>query len=230
LIYVVWDGHELIWAGDGREYLRGVGLRYLRHPFFEEGFSRLLCDWRPAKKYKVCLFLPCSYGKPYSQSFIHYFILKALRELGSLYDEVHQVIITNAGVVPRELEEYYPYCAYDWNPKYETEEVKRLYREVTYERVKRFLEKFRDYYGKFVCYLRWDSDSFAAVSRASIELGLEVVNLAARPEEIPEEELREVSLGGMYQDPDLVLITRTSLNKLVMGLRAILSAGSGSRV
>ncbi|RLE55830.1 MAG: hypothetical protein DRJ40_07360 [Thermoprotei archaeon] len=223
-LYVIWDGHELIWSGDGREFLRGVGLRYLKHPFFEEGFKRLLTEWKPRKRYRVCLFLPCAYGKPYSQSYIHYFIIRALKSLGRYYEDIHQVIITNAGIVPRELEEYYPYCAYDWNPKYETSEVKVLYREVTCERLRLFLSRFRSYYECFVSYLRWDSDSYAALERACSMLGIEVKNLAARVNEVPPHELDEVSLGGYYDDPDLILITPTSLSKLISGLREILSA------
>ena len=227
--HIVWDGHELVWSGDGREYLRGVGARYLLHPFFEEGFNRILEYWRPSKRYVIGLFLPCAYGKPYSQSYIHYFILKALRSLGEDYDKIHQIIVTNAGIVPRELEEYYPYCAYDWNPRYETPDVKELYRAVTYRRLKKFIEKFGKYYDVLACYLRWDSDSFQALRRALTELGYNVVNLAAKPEEVPLEELREVSLNGLYEDEDLILITKTSLGKLVAGIKRILYARSNSK-
>ena len=101
-LWVIWDGKELLWSGDGREYLRGVGLRYLVHPAFEEGYKKILSNYKPRKKYKLLLILPCSYGKPYSQSYIHYFLLKTIKETG-YYDHIHQLIVTNAGIVPREL-------------------------------------------------------------------------------------------------------------------------------
>ncbi len=217
---VIWDGRELVWSGDGKEYLRGVGKRYLLHPAFVEGFEKLLREYRPKKKFRLCLILPCSYGKPYSQSYIHYFIMKAIKESG-FWDDIHQVIVTNAGVVPRELDEYYPYCAYDWNPKYETPEIKRLYTEVLTERLRRYIERFRGYYEKFACYLRWDSDSYAAVRNVEATLRIEIPNLA--PKSVPEEEVRKVSLYGVYDDVDLVLITDTALKALRDGIRALLS-------
>ena len=130
-------------------------------------------------------------------------------------------MLTNAGVVPRELDEHWPYAAYDWNPAYETPEVRECYRSVLRDRIIAYLEVFRGYYRGFAAYLRWDSDSWAALRDAAETLGLHIENLAAR--EAPREELEEVSLGGLYQDPDLILVTRSSLNKLVDGLRRLLS-------
>lgn len=218
--WLVWSGSELVWSGDGKEFLRGVGLKYLLHPAFVEGFEKILKLYKPRKRYALCLFIPCSYGKPYSQSFIHYFIQRAIAESGR-FEEIHQVILTNAGVVPRELEEFYPYVAYDWNPNYETPEVKEMYVEVLRWRLKRFIERFGKFYSKFACYLRWDSDSYRAVEMAAKELGIEIPNLA--PRHVPREEVEEVSLNGLYRDPDLVLITRTALRNLVDGLRKLLS-------
>ncbi len=216
---VIWDGRNLLWAGDGKEFLRGVGLRYLKHPFFEEAYRKIIEEYEPPKK-KLCLFIPCSYGKPYSQSFIHYFIQKAIVESGA-YEQVHQVILTNAGVVPRELDEYYPFCAYDWNPQYETPEIKKLYTEVLAERLKGYLQKHGSRYEMLACYLRWDSDSYAAVRIVEKELGVSIPNLA--PNNVPAEEVSEISLG-IYEDPDLVLITRTSLEQLKNELRKLLGA------
>ncbi len=217
--WLTWSGRELVWSGDGKEYLRGVGVKYLLHPAFNEGFEKLLKKYKPRKKYALCLFIPCSYGKPYSQSYIHYFIQKAILESGH-FDEVHQVILTNAGVVPRELEEYYPYVAYDWNPAYETPEVKKLYVEVLAWRLRRYIDAFKSFYSKFACFLRWDSDSYRAVEIASRSLAIEIPNLA--PREVPREELEEVSLRGLYSDPDLVLITRTALKALAEGIKELL--------
>lgn len=221
-LWIIWDGENLLWSGDGKEYLRGVGVKYLLHPAFEEGYQKIVGEYKPRKHYKLLLILPCSYGKPYSQSYIHYFILKALRET-EYYDDIHQLIVTNAGVVPRELDEYYPYVAYDWNPRYETPEIKKEYIRVLRRRLKGYLEKFREYYDKIACYLRWNSDSYQAVKMVSEELGIQIPNLA--PKEVPEEELREVSLNRLYEDEDLILITPTALRSLMEGVRRLISEG-----
>jgi len=218
--WLVWSGRELVWSGDGKEYLRGVGVKYLLHPAFNEGFEKLLKLYKPRKLYELCLFIPCSYGKPYSQSFIHYLIQRAIVESGR-FEDVHQVILTNAGVVPRELEEFYPYVAYDWNPSYETPEVKKLYVEVLVWRLRRYVERFRGFYKRFACFLRWDSDSFKAVEIVSRSLGVEIPNLA--PRTVPPREIEEVSLNGLYRDPDLVLVTPTALASLRDGIRKLLS-------
>lgn len=222
-LWVVWDGKELIWSGNGREYLRGVGIKFLKHKAFEEGFAKLLSHYKPKKTYKLLLFLPCSYGKPYSQSYIHYFIIKALKETG-FYEEIHQVIVTNAGVVPRELDEYYPYVAYDWNPKYENPEIKEIYTNVLYERLKNYLIKFRKYYKLIACYLRWDSDSYKAIKLVEKELGINIPNLA--PKNVPDKEIKEVSLGIYDYEEDLKLITKTALKALKNSVIKIISSVS----
>lgn len=210
---VVWDGKELDWIdpGECRAYLRGVGIQYLTNKYFEEGFKKLINEYKPRKKYKVGLIIPCSYGKPYSQSFIHYFLRKAIADY-IISGDVHEIIVTNAGVVPRELDEYWPYCAYDWNPKYENREIKKLYTEILAKRLKTYIVRFKDYYQRFAAYLRWDSDSWRAVHIVSRELGIEIPNLA--PKYVPEEEIEEISLRGLYEDHDLVLITPSSTTRL----------------
>ncbi len=217
---VIWDGRELDWvASEGRPYLRGVGVDYLLNKYFEEGWRKLLTSWRPPKKFRLGLIIPCSYGKPYSQSYIHYLMRSAIAEY-LLRGDVHEIIVTNAGVVPRELDEYWPYCAYDWNPKYETEEIKRCYIEVLTRRLRGYLEKHMKWYGRLAAYLRWDSDSWRAVEAVSRELGIEIPNLA--PRAAPGDELKEVSLGGLYEDEDLILVTPSALKALREGVRRIL--------
>jgi len=200
-----WSGVDLIWSGDGRTYLRGVGAEYLLHPFFEEGYEKILKEYKPERHYKVGLFIPCSYGKPYSQSYIHYFILKVLRALGEQYWNVHQVILSNSGVVPRELEEHYPYCCYDWNPKYETPEIKKLYRG-------------------FACYLRWDSESYKAIKTLESEIKprFKIPNLSLPSNSVPLRESELASLGIYNYEEDLILITPSNLRSLKSSLRRLL--------
>ena len=220
---VVWDGRELDWVStDQRLYLRGVGIKYLINPYFEEGFKKLIEEYRPPKeRYELALILPCAYGKPYSQSYIHYIIRSVIKKY-LLKGLIHEVIVTNAGVVPRDLDEYWPYCAYDWNPQYETPEIKKYYIEVLKERLLKYLETHGWRYKKIAAYLRWDSDSWKAVQYVSNKLKIQITNLAAKKEEVPETELMKVSLDGLYQDEDLILITPTSLKKLRDGIDKII--------
>ncbi len=221
---IVWDGSDLDWVKPRgcREYLRGVGLNYL-HGVFDEAFKRILEDYKPSKTYSVMLIIPCSYGKPYRESYIHYHIRKAIadylkREL------VHEVIVTNAGVVPRELDEYWPYVAYDWNPRYEDKAIKECYTVVLASRLEAYIRRFKSYYNCFAAYLRWDSDSWRAVELASRRLGVKIPNLA--PRTVPREEVYEASLGGLYSDPDIVLIARSSLERLKRLLGELVSSCS----
>ncbi len=221
---VVWDGSELDWVGpEGgvRTYLRGVGLRFLINEFFEKGFRKLLSSYSPGRRYDLCLILPCAYGKPYSQSYIHYAIRSAIRDYVRS-GRVHEVIVTNAGVVPRELDECWPYCAYDWNPTHETPAIKACYTAVLADRLEAYLRTHGRRYGGFAAYLRWGSDSWRAVEEVSRRLKVDIPNLAPRESEVPEREVREAGLGGLYEDEDLVLITPTALKTLKEGLRRLL--------
>jgi len=219
---VIWDGSELDWVkGEERLYFRGVGLKYLVNEVFEAGWRKLIEEYVPPKgRYDLCLILPCAYGKPYSQSFIHYAIRSAIKDY-LLAGRIHEVIVTNAGVVPRDIDEYWPYCAYDWNPIHETKEIKECYTKVLARRLEAYLRKHGWRYSKIAAYLRWDSDSWKAVKTVAENLGLSIPNLA--PENVPEEELREASLNGLYEDPDLILITRSALKALRDGVKVLLT-------
>jgi archaeosine synthase len=68
--------------------------------------------YRPAGK-KVLLLLPCSAKKPYHQSKSHQAFLRALEGIPGR-QMVHEVIVTSPlGIVPREVEMYYPAAQYD---------------------------------------------------------------------------------------------------------------------
>ncbi len=219
---VIWDGSELDWVRGGeRLYFRGVGLKYLINDVFEAGWRKLIEEYVPPKgRYDLCLILPCAYGKPYSQSFIHYAIRSAIKDY-LLAGRIHEVIVTNAGVVPRDLDECWPYCAYDWNPTHETKEIKECYTKVLAVRLEAYLRKHGWRYSKIAAYLRWDSDSWRAVRAVAKNLGLSIPNLA--PKSVPGNELEEVSLNGLYEDPDLILITKSALNALRDGVKALLT-------
>lgn len=218
---ILWDGTELIWAGNGKTFLRGVGIKFLLHTAFNEAFKRLLQEYRPSKKYAVGLFLVCSYGKPYSQSYIHYKIISQLKTLKWKYNCIHQIIVTNAGVVPRELEEYYPFCCYDWNPKYENKEIKQLYSEVLSKKITKYIQRFQTFYRKFACYLRWDSDSYKSIKMVEKELNIKIPNLSMPSEKIPNYQLKKISLGVYDHEEDLILITPKNLAYLSKRLKGL---------
>ncbi len=218
---VIWSGEELDWVKtDVRRFLRGVGLNYLLNEWFEEGFRKLINEYRPPReRYRLGLILPCAYGKPYSQSYIHYLIRSVIKDYLTS-GLIHELIVTNAGVVPRDLDEYWPYCAYDWNPSHETPEVKACYTAVLADRLEAYLRRHGWRYDALAAYLRWDSDSWRAVDEVSSRLGRSIPNLA--PKHVPADEVREVGLNGLYVDDDLVLITPTSLKSLRRGVEGIL--------
>ncbi|MCE4624416.1 MAG: DUF5591 domain-containing protein [Desulfurococcales archaeon] len=219
---VVWDGSDMDWVEPRRcrLYLRGVGWDYTAEWPFNEAHEKIINYYRPSRRYAIGLFIPCSYGKPYSQSYIHYMVRRAIADL-LREGLVHEIILTNAGVVPRELDEMWPYSAYDWNPAQETPEVKQCYRIVLKERIIDYVKRFADYYEGFAAYLRWDSDSWQALQEAAKDLGIKVRNLA--PHSVPEREVEEAGLGlGYDEDHDIILITPTALMSLRTGLMELL--------
>ena len=75
--------------------------------------KRIVERYRKPASAKVLLLIPCSAKKPYSISQSHMRFRKAIWESGKA-DNVHEVIVTSPlGIVPRELELFYPAQDYD---------------------------------------------------------------------------------------------------------------------
>ncbi|MFH1055090.1 MAG: DUF5591 domain-containing protein [Candidatus Altiarchaeota archaeon] len=159
---------------ESKENLVGVGEWYLTHPHYEVWQDYLIRWYRPPEG-RVLLFLPCSRRKPYSLSKTHERIIGVLEEEGR--NNFHEVMLSNAGVVPREFEDRYPFESYDWDESLETPEIKARYVEVTAERIRQYLTAHRQYYKGVVCFLKHDSESYEALRRACGELDVEVKNL-----------------------------------------------------
>jgi len=157
-----------------QENLTGVGERYLSHPHFEV-WQDWLARWYQPPENRALLFLPCSKTKPYKDSKTHRAVISALEE-SSLRSRVHEVMLSNAGVVPRELEDNYPFNAYDWDERRETPEVKARYVEVTAERIQSYLRVHKKY-SKVACFLKHDSESHQALDRACKKLKVKFTNL-----------------------------------------------------
>ncbi len=156
-----------------RKFLRGVGINYLLHPYFNVWHDYIIKVYEKPKIKKYLLFLPCSYKKPYSKSSTHKAIINALLKLRK-YPKIHQVMISNAGIIPREFENCYPFNAYDWEEWKETEDVKKDYYKVTYQRVLNYLNTHK--YSKYFVFLKPDSLSYKAVMDAAKKLEIDFVD------------------------------------------------------
>ncbi len=159
-----------------RKKLAGVGEEYLTHPYFEV-WQDWLCRWyKPPEKRRTILFLSCAFKKPYSESETHKKIIEVLNESGKR-GSIHEVMLSNAGVIPREFEDHYPFNDYDWSEKNETPEIRLRYVEVTGKRIGEYLSAHKTCYDKFLCYLKPDSDSYKALEMAVSEVDGSIKNL-----------------------------------------------------
>ena len=181
-----------------KENLSGVGERYLTHSHFEVWQDYLIRWYIPPTGKKFLLFLPCSYKKPYSKSETHKRIISKLKNLKN-YNKIHEIMISNAGVVPREFENYYPFNSYDWDEKKETEEIKMRYIDVTKNRIKKYIQRHIKNYLKIFCFLKYDSESFIALKRACDELGMECRNLLIGDINEPKPLQTDKALNELYR-------------------------------
>ncbi|MFW6040345.1 MAG: DUF5591 domain-containing protein [Thermoplasmatota archaeon] len=97
----------------------------LNRPDIERFRRRIKERYTPPKR-DLLLLLPCSASKPYFQSRSHFYFRNALRDTN--WTNIHEVILTSPlGVVPREIEQFYPAKQYDIPVTHEwTEEEKSM--------------------------------------------------------------------------------------------------------
>jgi archaeosine synthase len=94
--------------------LMAISMEALHRPEIVRFHKRLRERYIPPPSAKVLLLLPCSARKPYSSSKSHKLFRRAIFNSSSNPSVVHEVIITSPlGVVPRELELFYPAAQYD---------------------------------------------------------------------------------------------------------------------
>jgi hypothetical protein len=160
-----------------KDDLKGVGEWHLTHPHFEVWQDYLL-RWYSPPEGRVLLFLPCANRKPYSLSRTHQGIIGALGGAGR--KGFHEVMLSNAGVIPREFEDKYPFESYDWDESLETPEIKERYIEVTAERIRNYLSAHRARYTSIACFLKYDSESYKALEKACGQLGIGFKNLLSK--------------------------------------------------
>lgn len=181
--------------------LNGVGLEQLIHPFFEEWFTYLTSDYKFEDNISTVIFIPCAAIKPYNYSPIH----KLFNQIIEKYSGIKRVVISNAGIIPYEFKDRFPFNSYDWNPLLETDQIIKQYRDITQNRMVEFIkhvETFGEY--RYLTFLRTDSDSFFAIKNAFKQLGrtddLTTIKITG---DIPEK-----------KDTDLILILEENLSRL----------------
>lgn len=142
-----------------KPYLAGVGKAYV--DMFEDAWQNA---WSTRRISKPTAFMTiCSHAKPYSKSFIHTSIRKALHEakLLATCDYIH---ISNAGIIPADAEMEYPFNAYDWNGDLCTPEVKDYHIAAIKRRFKQWLDTYGSFYERVVIYLRDGGNTYRAVN------------------------------------------------------------------
>ncbi|MEA3229464.1 MAG: DUF5591 domain-containing protein, partial [archaeon] len=160
--------------------------------------------YKPPKIKEIALFLPCAFRKPYSQSKTHKEILKKIINL-HIYPKLHQIMISNPGIIPREFEAKYPFSTYDWPEWEETEKIKKRYIEVTEKRIENYLKAHK--YKKYFCYFKPQSESYISLKNACKKLNINLINLFD---------------NKLYEDTETkanVLINRKALNIMVAKLK-----------
>ncbi len=147
-------------------YLKGVGKKFLLHPYYEVWQDYICRFYEKPKEKKYVFFIPCTYTKPYYKSKLHREILKIVPK------NVHLVVISSPGVIPYEFVNKYPFNSYDWPEWKETKKMKKLYVNVTKERIVNYLKSHK--YEKYFAFLRPDSESFESLRKACRELKIEL--------------------------------------------------------
>ena len=179
--------------------INGVGKAQLEHPHFETWQIFFRNSYKIKENTKIIIFLPCAAIKPYYNSPIHRVFNKILDN----YKNIQKIVTSNAGLIPYEFCDQYPFESYDWNPLLETEEIKKEYIEVTSRRifdffnVKKIINPIR-----FISYLRNNSESLTSLKIAfsKLKYNLEVVKISGK--------LHETA------DTDLLLILDKNLKRL----------------
>ncbi|MFQ6089322.1 MAG: DUF5591 domain-containing protein [Candidatus Methanofastidiosia archaeon] len=150
----------------GKVFIQGVGEEIFSHPVFESWQKYFVEDYGPPEN-KILFFLNCTWGKPYHESWIFKSISKAIQEVRNL-EEFHFIVVSSAGLVPREYWDYYPFNSYDADPWKFSPQDRKSYVEINSKRVKRYLEKHQKAYERILVFLP-EKDA----ARIAVEKGYE---------------------------------------------------------
>ena len=186
--------------------INGVGTQQLAHPHFEIWQNYFKENYTIEEDIKIIIFLPCAAIKPYYNSPIH----RVFNEIIDKYNNILKFVISNAGIIPYEFCDRYPFESYDWNPLFETEAIKREYIEVISKRIFDFFNvKKINSNIKFISYLRNDSESIKSLEIAfnKLTFNLEVIKISGK--------LHKTA------DTDLLLILDKNLKRLDEKLKSV---------
>ncbi len=179
--------------------INGVGKDQLDHPHFEKYQDYFIKYYKIRDEIKTAVFLPCAAIKPYYNSPIH----KTINRTIDKYDSVQKFVISNAGIIPYEYCDKYPFDSYDWNPLFENKKIRKLYILKNSERIFNFfMNKNIKNKIKFISYLRNDSESLQALKNAFKKLKFNLIIIKIE--------------GSIHKtaDTDLLLILKHNLNSL----------------
>lgn len=193
-----------------RDYIgiNGVGLDQLKHPHFEVWQEYFKNEYNFKAYKELMIFLPCAAIKPYYNSPIH----REINNILEKYEKVQKIVISNAGIIPYEYCDKYPFDSYDWNPLLETSRIKEEYIRITSRRIFEFFDsKKLNNNMKFLAYLRNDSESLESLKIvfSKLKLKLEIVPIKGQ--------LHETA------DTDLQLILKNNLIKLDLFINKLLN-------
>ena len=106
-----YDHFEKIWPISGNKI--NASCYSLNMPPIKRFRERILKRYEKPEVAKILLLLPCSSKKPYSISKSHTMFRKVINRISNK-NVIHEVILTSPlGIVPRELENFYPAAHYD---------------------------------------------------------------------------------------------------------------------
>ncbi len=189
--------------------LVGVGRDYILHQYFNVWQEYISRFYEVPQSKKFVLFLPCSFRKPYSASRTHREILKRLVELRQ-YPLIHQVMISNPGVIPREFETKYPFAHYDWQEWLETPQIKKDYIEATQKRIEAYLKRHK--YKKVFAYFKPASESYIALQNACKTLKIRLISCVDAA--VFEEAKKNAQNAAAIGDNENLLTNRKMLDHL----------------
>ncbi len=179
--------------------INGVGIDHLIHPHFKIWQEYFKKSYFINNNIKIIIFLPCAAIKPYYNSPTH----RCFNKVIDKFAYIQKIVISNAGVIPYEFCNKYPFDSYDWNPLFETYEIKQEYIKITSQRIFDFFNA-KKLKNKLIhiSYLRNDSESLK-----SLEIAFNKLNL----------NLNIVKISGKLHktaDTDLLLIMEENLKRL----------------
>jgi len=221
---------------------------------FEPLWQRVLREYKPTKP--LALMLPCTWGKPYRESYLTQYILggllascdkllegekfKEAREYLDSYEhkDVLDVVdvwhMSSCGFVPEEMERTfdpetgYAFFAYDWDSERATEEDIEGWFVAARRRAPEWVNTYRSLYEKTFVYLREGSKSREVMTPYYEDKGRVVDSYLSGPQDFPTV-VRWLSLNGRREEVDLPLITSFSISFLAFQVvEAVMSLAKSS--